>query len=71
MDAYQKLSEKYTDEEIAESFVLPLSLSEEEQKEMRALRLKHRNTMTDQEKMYSALMQLKYRIIRYTEEEKL
>lgn len=69
-DAYQKLSQKYTDEEIAESFILPLNLTEKEQKEMhnaiRHLRENQRAAMTEQEKMYSALMQLKYQIVNST-----
>ncbi|MGB3776960.1 MAG: hypothetical protein WA960_01270 [Tunicatimonas sp.] len=72
-DVYQKLSQKYTDEEIAESFILPLNLTEKEQKEMhdtmRDLRKKQRAAMSEQEKMYSALMQLKYQIINSTEHE--
>ena len=71
-NSYHELSKKYTDREIAESFVLPLNLPEEEEKEirkeMRDLRLKQRAAMTDQEKMYSALMQLKYQIARYVDE---
>lgn len=72
-NAYQKLSQKYTDEEIAESFIFPSNLSEEEQKEMheevRALRMNQRTAMTEQEKMYSALMQLKYQMTNSTEQE--
>ena len=72
--AYQKLSKKYTDKEIAESFVLPSSSSRKEaevlREEMRRLRQEQRAAMTDQEKMYSALMQLKYQIAGYIDEEK-
>ena len=72
-DVYRKLSQKYTDEEIAESFILPLNLTEKEQKEMhdamRDLRKNQRAAMTEQEKMYSALMQLKYQIVNSTDQE--
>lgn len=70
-DIYQELSQKYTDKEIAESFVLPSNLIEKEQKEMhdamRDLRKNQRAAMTEQEKMYSALMQLKYQIVNSTD----
>ena len=67
------MSQKYTDEEIAESFILPLNLTEKEQKEMhdamRDLRKNQRAAMTEQERMYSALMQLKYQMMNSTEHE--
>ncbi|MGB3849987.1 MAG: hypothetical protein WA958_08470 [Tunicatimonas sp.] len=63
---YQELSQKYTDEEIAESFILPLNLTKKEQKEMhdamRNLRKNQRAAMTEPERMYSSLMQLKYQM---------
>lgn len=72
-DAYQQLSKKYTDEEIAESFVFSIDLTKEEQqalqKEAYALRMKQRTAMSSEEEMYAALMQLKYQMISYIEQE--
>ncbi len=66
---YKKLKEKYTDEEIADSVMIPEQLSEQEEKQAREefvkLRKKRRQEMSEKEKMLSGLLSLKYQIKSY------
>ncbi len=72
-DWYKELRKKYTDKEIAESFVLPLNLDPEEEaemnEEMRALRMKMLREMTEKDRIFSDLMRLKLQMEDYTEED--
>ena len=66
---YKQLKKKYTDEEIAESVMIPEDLSEEEEKQAREefvkLRMKRRQEMTEKEKLLSGLLSIKYQIKSY------
>lgn len=63
---YEELSEKYTKEELVESFVFPSDLSEEEKanaaKELWEHRKKLLQNRSEEEKIYSNLLRLKYEI---------
>jgi len=63
---YQELKKKYTDEEIADSMLIPKDHSEEEnkriQKEFGVLRMKLRAERTPEEVLLSELLSIKYRI---------
>lgn len=69
---YQQLREKYTDEEIASSMLIPEDLSEEEQKkadeELRAFRFKLLSERTEEQRMYSDLLRMRYQLERYIKE---
>lgn len=71
--SYEVLSKQYSDEELAESFVFPSSLNEEERKEAHAEFIKIRqaqlNAMSDEELMYGALLRMKYLISDYLDQE--
>lgn len=71
-DIYKKLREKYTDEEIADSMLIPQELSEEEQQqaneEFVKYRMKHRQEMSEKDKILSGLLSLKYQILHYLQE---
>lgn len=66
---YLQLKEKYTDEEIADFAMIPAdSTTEEAQKareEFVEWRLKRRESLSEQDKMLSALLAIKYQIKRY------
>lgn len=68
---YKKLREKYTDEELAESFVFPHGLTEEEKKkadeELWEYRKKILETRTNKERLYAGLLKVKYQITFYLE----
>ncbi|MEL7119972.1 MAG: hypothetical protein AAFO07_11040 [Bacteroidota bacterium] len=68
-DVYKKLREQYTDEELAESIMVPRELSKEEERKAReeflAWRIKRRQEMTKQEKILSGLLSIKYQIKAY------
>ena len=68
---YEELKKKYTDEEIVEGFIFNESLSPSEQKEVdeefRKIRLERLKNMTDQERLVSNLLRLKYQIKMYLE----
>jgi phospholipid N-methyltransferase len=65
-EMYNKLSQKYTDEEIVEGFVFNETLSEEEQREVdsefRTLRLQQLKNRTPEQQLRSHLMQMQIRI---------
>ena len=68
---YQKLREQYTDEEIADSMLIPADLSEEEKEkganELRAFRLKVLSEMTEDQRLYSDLLRFRYLLEDYIE----
>ena len=68
---YQKLREQYTDEEIADSMMIPADLSEEEKEkganELRAFRLKVLSEMTEDQRLYSDLLRFRYLLEDYIE----
>ena len=59
---YKELSKKYTDEEIADSMLIPADLTEEELKqaneELREFRFKLLRERTEEQRIYSDLMRL-------------
>lgn len=65
-DLYEKMSKKYTKEELAESFVFPAILTPEEKaqadKELREHRQKRIANRTPREHMLAGLLRLKYQI---------
>lgn len=65
-ELYDKLSSQYSKEELAESFVFPSDLSEEEQaiaaKELWEHRKKLLQNRSEEEKLYSNLLRLRYEI---------
>ena len=69
---YQQLREKYTDEEIASSMLIPEDLSEEEQKkadeELRAFRFKLLSERSEEQRVYSDLLRMRYQLERYIKE---
>lgn len=69
IDWYKKLREKYSDEEIAESYVLPSELTKEEEeqasKELWEFRRKRLLEMNEEAKIYSGLLRIKYQIEDY------
>jgi len=70
---YQKLRKTLTDEEIADSMLIPPDLTPAEKKkadeELKAFRFKLLNTMTEEQRIYSDLLRLRYQIENYLEEE--
>lgn len=61
---YKELRKDYTDEEIADSMLIPEDMSEEEQRianeEMKTLRLKLLKERTENQRIYSDLLGFKY-----------
>lgn len=68
-DWYKELSKKYSDEELAEAYVFPVDMMPEEEKkadaEVRALRMKMLSEMTEQDRVFSDLMRLRFQIEEY------
>lgn len=66
---YNKLREKYTDEEIADAMLIPADLTEQEQKEVdseiRAFRMKLLSEMTEEQRTYSDLLRFRYQLENY------
>jgi len=69
---YQQLREKYTDEEIASSMLIPEDLSEEERKkadeDLRAFRFKLLSERTEEQRLYSDLLRMRYQLESYIKE---
>ncbi len=61
---YKKLRQKYTDEEIADSMLIPKDLTDEERRkadeELLAFRLKLLREQTDEQRIYSDLLRFKF-----------
>ncbi len=68
---YQKVSKHLTDEEIADSMLIPADLTDEEQKradeELRAFRFKLLAEMTEEQRVYSDLLRFRYQLENYLE----
>ena len=66
---YQELRKKYSDEEIADSMLIPADLSREERAkanaELKAFRFKLLNNMNEEQRIYSDLLRFKYQVERY------
>lgn len=66
---YKELSKKYTDEEIADSMLIPTDLTEEELKqaneELREFRFKLLRERTEEQRIYSDLMRFRFQIEAY------
>jgi plasmid maintenance system antidote protein VapI len=72
-EIYKKLREIYTDEEIAEGYMIPETLTKEEQKisdeEFRKLRFALLNNRTEKQRILSEVTRLRIQIKQYLEEE--
>lgn len=72
-EVYRKLKEKYTDEEIAEGFMIPQTMTEEEQKisdeEFRKIRFRLLNNRTEKQRLMSEITRLRISIKTYLEQE--
>ena len=70
---YKRLSKHLTDEEIAESMLIPADLTAAEQKqadeELRAFRFKLLAERTEEQRIYSDLLRFKYQLENYLENE--
>ena len=68
---YKELRKKYSDEEIADSMLIPQDLSESEQKkadeELRAFRFKLLREQTEEQRIFSDLMRFKFLMEDYIE----
>ena len=71
---YQELRKKYTDEEIAESMLIPADLTKEEReeadREMRALRMEKLRSMTEEDRILSDVMRLRFQMEDYVKKGK-
>ena len=78
-EIYKKLRKEYTDAEIAEGYLIPPDLTEEEEKkiqeEIRELRFKQLRERTEEQRIYSEIMRLRiqmedyYKLGEYTMEQ--
>ena len=68
-EIYKKLKAQYTDEEIADSMMIPADLTPEEleeaNKELRAFRFKLLAGMTEEQRVYSDLLRFRYQMEHY------
>lgn len=68
---YQKLKKKYTDEEIAESMLIPADLTPEEEKqmakEMKAIRFQRLKEGSEKDRILADVMRLRFQMERYVE----
>ena len=71
---YQKLRKQYTDEEIADSMLIPADLTEKEKQElseeMRKIRMQKLQETTEEERILSDVMRLRFQIEAYLKQEK-
>lgn len=69
---YQKLKEKYTDEEIVDAMLIPADVTEEEKQtlaaEMKAIRMQKWNEMTGEDRILSTVMQLRVQMESYIQQ---
>ena len=70
---YQRLRKEYTDEEIADSMLIPADLSEEELKaareELKAFRFQLLRTQTEEQRIHADLLRFKFLLEDYVEHE--
>ncbi|WP_020534523.1 hypothetical protein [Lewinella cohaerens] len=68
-EVYKKLRKQYTDEEIADSMLIPADLTAEEKKEanreLKSFRMKLLSQMTEQQRTYSDLLRFRYQLEDY------
>ena len=71
-EIYRKLKAQYSDEEIADSMLLPADLSEKEIQElageMKAIRLQKLREMTEEDRILSDVMRLRFQMEAYVRE---
>lgn len=70
---YKRLRKTYSDEEIADSMIIPVDLTESEKEkaneELRVFRLKLIREQTEEQRVFSELMRFKYLMEDYVKEE--
>lgn len=70
---YQKLKEKYTDEEMVDSMLIPADVTEKEKsdlnEEIKAIRIKKLGKMTEKDRILSDVMRLRFQIESYTKKD--
>lgn len=68
-EIYQRLREKYTDEEIVDSMLIPADLSDKEKKElakeMKEIRMQKLRETTEEDRILSNVMRLRFQIESY------
>lgn len=68
-EIYQRLKEKYTDEEIVESMLIPADLSDKEKKElakeMKEIRMQKLRETTEEDRILSDVMRLRFQMESY------
>ena len=68
-ELYQKLKEKYTDDELVDSMVIPADLTEGERKklsgEMKEIRMRQLRDMKEEDRILSDVMRLRFQIEAY------
>jgi len=66
---YQKLKKQYTDEEIVDAMIIPADLTEEEalklSTEMKEIRFQKLREMTEEDRILSDIMRLRFNIENY------
>lgn len=71
-EIYQKLKEQYSDQEIADSMLIPADLTAEEKQslaeEMKAIRMQKLREMTEEDRILSDVMRLRFQIESYIAE---
>ena len=71
-EIYQKLRKKYTDEEIADSMLIPADLTEEElaqsNEEIRTFRMEKLRNMSDDDRIISDVMRLRFQMEDYVKQ---
>ncbi|MBL7794026.1 MAG: hypothetical protein JNK77_16985 [Saprospiraceae bacterium] len=71
-EIYQKLKEQYSDQEIADSMLIPADLTEKEKQtlaeEMKAIRMQKLREMTEEDRILSDVMRLRFQIESYIAE---
>ena len=72
-DIYKELRKQYTDEEIAESMLIPADLTDEElrraEEEIREFRFKLLSERTEDQRIFSDLMRFRFQLEHYINEE--
>lgn len=70
---YKELRKKYSDEEIAQSMLIPADMTKSERsksdEELRAFRFKMLNAQTEEERIYSDLLKFRYQMESYIKEQ--
>ena len=73
-EIYQKLKEKYTDEEIVDSMLIPADLTTEEEKqlaeEMREIRFQRLREISEEDRILADVMRMRFQIENYLKSSK-